>query len=60
MNFSSLHANAFLLTNPPFHVMISYDKSLERRLSSMKPNIRLNEDAELVARIKEGLKAKGG
>ena len=26
----------------------------------MKPNIRLNEDAELVARIKEGLKAKDG
>lgn len=26
----------------------------------MKPKIRLNEDKEVVARIKEGLKAKGG
>ncbi len=27
---------------------------------STKPKIRLNEDKEIVAKIKEGLKAKGG
>lgn len=26
----------------------------------MKPKVRLNEDKEMVAQIKEGLKAKGG
>lgn len=29
-------------------------------MSDRKPKIRLNEDAELVARIKEGLKKKDG